>query len=253
MRSRGRISRRLVALSVLAGGVSHAEPQDAFARVTVAETALRSGPSASDRVVYVAHRGETFGIDGREGPGFWLRVALPDGRTAYVLGDTVEPLAVDANAPDAPRRPGFFAPPALQQARGGFALMAGLFDGSGYAEVTPALVLSPSVAIEPYAGIVLSTEGRRFVYGLGGTLNFAPDWPVAPYVHIGAGGLSTVPNQDAKVLRGGTMAQARAGGGLLISLRWRILVRLEAMQVVVFEPDFKQSAQSFVGGLGTYF
>lgn len=226
---------------------------EAFARVVVAETALRSGPGVSHRVVYVAHRGETFGIEGREGPGFWLRVVLPDGRIAYALGDTVEPISVDSNAPDAPSRPGFFAPPALQEAHGGFALGAGLFDGGGYVEVKPAWVLAPSVAIEPYAGIVLSTEGRRFVWGAGGTLNFAPDWAIAPYVHLGGGGVSTVPNQDAHVLKGGTVAHARAGGGVLISLRWRILLRLEAMNVVLFDPDSKHNAQSYLAGFGTYF
>src|SRR6185503_604343 len=152
--------------------VARAEPSeddaDAFARVVVEETALRSGPGVSHRTVYIAHRGETFAIEGREGSGFWLRILLPDGRLAYVLGDTVEPIAVDSNAPDAPSRPGFFAPPALQEAHGGFALAAGLFDGNGYAELKPAWVLAPSVAIEPYAGIALSTEGRRFLYGVGG-------------------------------------------------------------------------------------
>jgi hypothetical protein len=249
-----RVSAALVALAWwLFPRGARADEREAFARVVVAETALRSGPGVSHRIVYVAHRGESFGIEGREGPGFWLRVVLPDGRIAYALGDTVEPLAIDSNAPDAPSRPGFFAPPALQEAHGGFALTAGVFGGNGYTEIKPAWVLAPSVAIEPYAGIALSSEGRRFLYGGGGTLNFAPDWPIAPYVHLGAGALTTQPNQDAHVLRGGTVAHARAGGGLLISLRWRILLRLEAMHVVLFDPDSMQNAVSFVGGFGTYF
>jgi len=243
----------LVVAAALAPARARAEEREDFARVVVAETGLRSGPGVSHRIIYVAHRGETFGIEGREGPGFWLRVILPDGRIAYVIGDTVEPLAVDSNAPDAPSRPGFFAPPALQEAHGGFALAAGLFDGNGYVELKPAWVLAPAVAIEPYAGIALSTEGRRFLYGAGGTLNFAPDWAIAPYVHLGAGALTTSPNQDAHVLHGGTVAHARAGGGLLVSLRWRILLRLEAMHVVLFDPDSKKSAQSYVAGFGTYF
>ena len=244
----------IFAASLLVVSRARAEDErDAFARVVVEETALRSGPGVSHRTVYLAHRGETFAIEGREGAGFWLRVILPDGRLAYVLGDTVEPIAVDTNAPDAPSRPGFFAPPALAEARGGFSLVAGLFDKGGYVEIKPAIVLAPAVAIEPYAGIALSSEGRRFLYGGGGTLNFAPDWPIAPYVHIGGGGVTTVPNEDAQVLQGGTVAHARAGGGLLVSLRWRILVRLEAMEVVLFDADYKRSAQSFVGGLGTYF
>jgi uncharacterized protein YgiM (DUF1202 family) len=240
-------------LSLAPRSVAASEEPEAFARVVVAETVLRSGPGVSHRVVHVATRGETFAIEGREGPGFWLRVLLPDGRVAYVLGDTVEPIAVDQNAPDAPSRPGFFSPPLLAGARGGFALTAGVFDKGGYTEIKPAVVLSPAVSLEPYGGIMLSAEGRRFLYGAGGTLNLTPDWAIAPYVHVGAGAMTTVPNQDAQVLQGGTLAHARAGGGLLLSLRWRILVRLEAMHVVLFEPDFKRNAQSYVGGFGTYF
>ncbi|HVU02431.1 MAG TPA: SH3 domain-containing protein [Polyangiaceae bacterium] len=229
------------------------DEREAFARVVVAETQVRSGPSVSHRVIYVAHRGETFAIDGREGPGFWLRVLLPDGRVGYALGDTVEPIAIDTNAPDAPSKPGFFAPPALQAAHGGFALVAGFFEKGGYAELKPALVLAPQIALEPYAGVALSTEGRRFVYGGGGTLNFAPEWPVAPYVHLGGGAVSTVPNEDAQVLKGGTVGHARAGGGVLVSLRWRILIRVEAMHVVLFDSGFKHGVESYTAGLGTYF
>src|SRR3954468_21871064 len=97
-----------------------ADEDDAFARLIVAETDLRAGPGVSHRVIYHAHRGETFLIQTRETSGFWLQVAMPDGRTAYVLGDTVEAVAVGEDAPDAPSKPGFFAPPALQQAKGGF-------------------------------------------------------------------------------------------------------------------------------------
>ena len=44
-----------------------------------------------------------------------------------------------------------------------------------------------------------------------------------------------------------------AGGGLLVSLRWRILLRLEAMHLVLFDSDYKRNAQSYVAGFGTYF
>ena len=243
----------LGAILLLSGAAWAEEEPESFARVIVAESAFRSGPGVSHRVIYVARRGETFAIQGREGPGFWLRVTLSDGRVAYALGDTVEPIAIESDSPDAPSQAGVFAPPVLQDSRGGMAIVAGIFNQGGYVEIKPAVVLAPSVAIEPYAGIALSSEGRRIVFGGGGTLNFAPDWVIAPYVHLGAGGISTTPNQDAQVLRGGTLAHARAGGGLLISLRWRILVRLEAMHVVMFDSDYKESAQSFAGGFGTYF
>lgn len=227
--------------------------QDVFARVVVSETDLRSGPGVSHRIIYRAHRGETFLVEGREGNGFWLKLVLPDGRVAFVLGDTVEPVAVGAGAAEEARKPGLFAPPALEEAHAGFSLMGGAFDGDGYVEFRPAFVLAPSVTIEPFAGLSLRSDARSFLYGLGATLNLAPDWAVAPYVLLGAGGVHTQPGGQFVNLRPSSAFQVRAGGGLLISLRWRILLRIEANNTVVFTEDSYRNAQAYIGGLGTYF
>jgi len=225
---------------------------DAFARVIVAETALRSGPGVSHRVIYRAHRGDTFLIQGRAGAGFWLQVVLPDGRVGYVLGDTVETVGAGPGAPEGAVKPGFFAPPALQEAHGGFALCGGVFDRDGYVEFKPALVLAPAVSVEPYIGLAMQTDARRLVYGLGASLDLAPDWAVAPYVTLGAGGLRDQPSANLKQ-KPRNFFQARAGGGLLVSLRWRILFRFEATNTIVFTEDSYKNVQSYIGGLGTYF
>jgi uncharacterized protein YgiM (DUF1202 family) len=235
-----------------AGSARAAEDDEAFARVIVAETELRSGPGVSHRVIQRARRGEAFAIEQRETSAFWLQVLLPDGRTAYVLGDTVEAVSASEETRDAPGRPGLFAPPALQEARGGFALMGGVYDLDGYAELRPALVLAPAIALEPYVGIALMDDSRRLVYGLAGTLNLAPDWAIAPYVTLGAGGVHENP-KDEFVERDRSWFHARAGGGFLISLRLRILVRLEATNFVLFTEDDYENVQSYIGGLGTYF
>jgi hypothetical protein len=238
--------------SVAVRAAEDPEEVDAFARVIVAETELRSGPGVSHRVIYRAERGETLLIENREGAGFWLQVTLPDGRMGYVLGDTVEPLAVDPDADDAPSKPGFFAPPALQEARGGLALTGGVNDGDGYVELKPALVLAPAIAIEPYIGLALHSEGQRIIYGAGGTLNLAPDWAIAPFVHIGGGGMREEP-KDEFIRSARSTFHARAGGGLLVSLRWRILLRLEATNMVLFTSDSYDNVQTYLGGLGSYF
>ena len=232
---------------------SAAEEEDAFARVIVADTDLRAGPGVSHRVIYHAHRGETFLIQTRETSGFWLQVVMADGRTAYVLGDTVEAVAVSEGAADAPTKPGFFAPPALQTAHGGFALMAGLYDRDGYVELKPAYVLAPAIAFEPFIGLALKSDSRRITYGLSGTLNLAPDWAIAPFVTLGAGGMHESPKDEPGVRHVRNWFQARAGGGLLISLRWRVLFRLEASNMVLYTEDAYQNVQTYIGGLGTYF
>jgi hypothetical protein len=46
---------------------------------------------------------------------------------------------------------------------------------------------------------------------------------------------------------------ARAGGGLLVSFRLRLLFRLEASNVVLFTEDDYHNTQAYLAGLGTYF
>jgi hypothetical protein len=65
--------------------------------------------------------------------------------------------------------------------------------------------------------------------------------------------MSVLPNSDSFVLKRQDFYAARAGGGLLIALRWRILVRLEASNLTIFTADSFYNAQTYAGGLGVYF
>jgi hypothetical protein len=243
------------------GGPRDVEP-DAFARVVVDSADLHTGPGVSYRVVYSGHRGETFALDGRPSPGFWLRVVLPDGRIAYALGDEVQAFAVTPESPGAPSRPGFFAPPPLTGSRGGFAMMGGMLsipavNGSvqrfGYVEARASLVLHETVSLEGFAGDGLTSDGAQLLYGGGVAIYLAPRWPVCPFVGLFAGGLSVFPNADSFVLRREDLYVARAGGGLLFALRNRILVRVEVTDLSVFSPESYKNAQTYAAGLGVYF
>jgi uncharacterized protein YgiM (DUF1202 family) len=243
----------LAALFTAGSALAAGEEADVFARVVVAEAELRAGPGISHRVIHRARRGDAFLVQTRETSGYWLEVLLPDGRSAFVLGDTVEAVAVDDDAPDAPSKPGFFAPPALEDANGGLALMAGVFDAHGYSEARPALVLAPAIAFEPYVGLALEPDGRRIVYGLASTLNVAPNWAIAPFFELGIGGVHEAPKDETSIHKDSDWFHARAGGGLLVSLRYRILFRLQATNFVLYAEDRYRNVQSYVGGLGAYF
>jgi uncharacterized protein YgiM (DUF1202 family) len=224
------------------------EDPDVFARVVVAETEMRAGPGVSYRVIHRGHRGDTFLIQTRETSGYWLEVLLADGRTAYVLGDTVEALAVDQDAPNAPSKPGLFAPPALEDARGGLALLGGVWNAGGYSEARPALVIAPAVAFEPYIGLALQTDSRRLIYGGAFALNLAPDWAVAPFFVLGAGGMRETPKEE-RIRETRNWFNARVGGGLLVSLRFRLLLRLEVSDFVLFTEDRYKNVQSYLARL----
>jgi hypothetical protein len=226
---------------------------DAIARVTSSTSELRAGPGLAYRVIHRAERGETFPIQGREPTGYWLRVYLPDGRTAYLLGDTADMMPLSDLDGTAAGAPGVFAPPPLGSARGGLATAGGAFDGNGYAELKLAVVINASLSLEPYVGLVMSASGRSLLYGVGATLNLTPDWAIAPYVSLGGGGFSTLPNDDAFALRERSLLHARAGGGLLVSLRWRIILRIEVTNTVLFDAESYANAAGYVAGLGSYF
>jgi hypothetical protein len=254
-------------LAANAPGVAHAadtkeEDVQAFARVIVDSADLRTGPGVSFRVIYTAHRGETLALDGRPGGGFWLTVLLPDGRRAYAMGEQVEPFAVTPGQDGAPSRPGFFAPPPLQGSHGGFALLGGMLnipikDGSikqfGYVEVRPQIVLDPTISLEAFVGDGLTADGAQIFYGGGATVHIFPRWVICPFVGIAAGGLSIFPNSDSFVLKREDLFLARAGGGFLMALRNRILVRIEATNMTLFTADTYKNAQTVSGGFGVYF
>ncbi len=239
-----------------------AEEAQAFARVVVDAAELRTGAGVSFRVIYVAHRGETFALDGRPGAGFWLRVLLADGRVAYVLGDEIQPYSVIPGEPGAPSRPGIFAPPPLVGSRGGLALVGGILSipvatGAvqrfGYVEARPSVVLHESIALEGFVGDGLTSDGAQLLYGGGAAVYLAPRWIVCPFVGLFVGGLSVVRNHDSFVLKNEDMYLARAGGGVLFALRNRILVRLEATNLSLFTAETYKNAQTYSGGLGVYF
>ena len=260
--------RRLYALLVALFAVFVAVPAladegpDAFARVVVDSAELRSGPSISARTIYTAHRNETFAVDGRQGTGYWLSVILPDGRRAFGVGDEMQVFAVRPGEPDAPSRPGLFATPPLEGTYAGFAILGGILatpikDKStrafGYIEARPSLVLHRTVTLDGYIGDALTADGSEIIYGGGLTVNFAPSWAICPFLGIGAGGISTRPNTDSFVLKKEDLYMARAGAGILMALRGRILVRLEATNMTLFDAESFKNAQTYAGGFGVYF
>ncbi|MCW5814109.1 MAG: hypothetical protein KIT84_23980 [Labilithrix sp.] len=260
--------RRLLALAVacvallVARVASAAEDPEAFARVVVDSAELRTGPSISSRAIYTAHRGETFAVDGRQGTGFWLAVVLPDGRRAFGIGDEMQVFAVRPGEPDAPSRPGLFATPPLEGTTAGFAILGGILAipirddttrAFGYLEARPSLVVHRTVTLDGYIGNALTADGSQILYGGGVTVHFAPSWAICPFLGIGAGGISTRPNTDSFVLKREDLYMARAGGGILMALRGRILVRLEVTNMTLFDAESFKNAQTYAGGFGVYF
>src|SRR5438874_186969 len=87
--------------------------------------------------------------------------------------------------------------------------------------------------------------GPGVIYGGAFALNFAPDWAVAPYVVLGAGGMHETPKEE-NIREQRSWFHARVGGGLLVSLRFRLLLRVEVSDFVLFTEDRYKNVQSYV-------
>src|SRR5688572_31719102 len=72
-----RCSLLLALLSPLSAAAEDGDEPVVYARVTVATAAIRAGPSATYRQVYLARRDEVFPLRGRAASGYWFRVELP--------------------------------------------------------------------------------------------------------------------------------------------------------------------------------
>jgi len=263
----GAMRAAIVAAVVVLASEAHAEEIEAFARVVVERAEIRSGPGVSYRTIAAVERGDTIAVDRRGSDQFWLKVTLDDGRTGWILGDEVEVYAVRPGEPDAPSRPGIFAPPPLLGAHGGLSLFGGVLGSTiasrsgssfynvadGYFEVRPAWVLSPQISFEPWGGISRTDDGTLWTAGGWGVIHLLPDLAVDPYLGAGGGGLWTKSNADALVQTNDSLFVARAGGGFLFGLRSRILVRLEATNLTLFTPNRTKNMQTYLAGLGVYF
>ena len=102
-------------------------------------------------------------------------------------------------------------------------------------------------------GQMVTTDGAQILYGDGASINFAPSWPICPFLGIAGGGLAIRPNADSFVLKRQDLYMARAGGGILMALRGRILVRLEVTNLSLFDAETFKNAQTYSGGFGVYF
>lgn len=235
-----------------AAAARDAEPQ-VHARVVVEMAPLRTGPGPGFRIVRVANRGETFPVFERATRGYWLRVELPDGSSAYVQGDMVFTHEVGPPSRRARVLAKIFAPPPLLGAHGEIALSLGGMSGSGFMAVRPSWLLDPVFALEANLAASVGSAGRLFLAGAGGLINVFPSWPIVPFFAAGGGMAYAAPNAGSFVLEEGTRSMLYAGGGLRFAFRYRLILRVEGRSYAMFDADNLRAQQEISGGFSAFF
>jgi hypothetical protein len=244
-------------LIVLAPAEADAE---AYLRVIAQKAPVHSGPSGSYREVFIAERGQVFQVLERGTRDYWFKVELEDGTHGWILGDVVTPFEVGP-----PGEAGVFTrmgrairgailgPSPVAYADVGLSFSAGILDNEGMYLLRPSWLVDPYWAIEGFAGLSPRSEKDVFLGGLGFVLRMAPGAVIGPYASIGIGAARIRPKEDNYIDENETLMALGAGGGLEITFKKQITVRLDARNWSLFNENHANNGQEYSGGLAIFF
>jgi len=238
-------------------GVANA---DAYLRVIAQKTSVHTGPGPGYREVYVAERGQVFTVLERGSSDYWFKIELDDGTSGWILGDTVFPFEVGPEEdPGAFTRMGraikrtFLGPSPVAYADVGLSFSAGLLDLEGVYILRPSWLIDPYWALEGFAGLSPRSEKDIYLSGLAFVLRLAPGAVIGPYASIGLGAAFIRPKADNFVDEKATVMALGAGGGLEITFKKQITLRIDARNWKLFDENTSSLGQEYTGGLAIFF
>jgi len=247
----------LLALGLLSARRAEAE---AYLRVIAQRAPVHSGPSGSYREVFIAERGQVFQVLERGTRDYWFKVELEDGTNGWILGDMVYPFEVGPAGEDGVfTRMGtaikstILGPSPIGSASVGLSFSAGLLDKEGLYLLRPSWLIDPYWAIEGFAGLSPRSEKDVFLGGLGFVLRLIPGAVVGPYASLGLGAAHIRPKADNYVDPEETLMALGAGGGLEITFKKQITLRLDARNWSLFNQNHANNGQEYSGGLAIFF
>jgi hypothetical protein len=247
----------VIAALVTLGGVAQA---DAFLRVISQKAPVHTGPGPSYREVYVADRGQVFSVLERGTRDYWFKIELEDGTSGWILGDMVFPFEVgEEGEVGVFRRMGrairrtLLGPSPAPYSDVGLSFSAGVLDLEGIFLLRPSWLIDPYWAIEGFGGLSPRADTDVFLGGLGFVLRLVPGAVIGPYASLGLGAAYIRPKADNVIDQEETLMALGAGGGLEITFKKQITLRLDARNWTLFDENKSDNAQEYSGGLAIFF
>jgi hypothetical protein len=251
--------RALLSLVIVAALATRADAE-AYLRVIAQKTPVHTGPGASYREVYIAERGQVFQVLERGTSDYWFKIELEDGTSGWILGDTVFPFEVGPESePGVFRRMGrsikrtLLGPSPVPYSDVGLSFSAGVLDLEGVFILRPSWLVDPYWAIEAFGGLSPRAEKDIYLAGAAFVLRLVPGAVVGPYASIGLGAAFIRPKADNFVDEKETLMALGAGGGLEITFKKQITLRLDARNWSVFDENKSSLGQEYTGGLAIFF
>jgi len=254
-----RLAGAILAAAVLLVGAPSADAE-AYLRIIAQTAPVHTGPGPGYREVYVAKRGDVYEVVERGTRGYWFNIRLDDGTTGWVLGELVYPFEVGEAPP-----PGVFGrmwrgirrnalgPPPIPYADVEISFSAGVLDGEGLFLLRPSWIVDPYFSIDAFGGLSPRAEKDIFTGGLGWTLRMIPGAYIGPYISAAVGLAHIRPKADNFVDVEKTIYCLIAGGGLEITFKKQITLRLDARNWTLFDANEANNGQEYSGGLAIFF
>jgi hypothetical protein len=248
-----------IAFAALVGSAGSAAAE-AYLRVIAQKAPVHSGPGGSYREVYYAERGEVFQVLERATRDYWFKVELEDGTTGWILGDLVYPFEVGPAGDDGvvtrmgqAIRDAILGPSPVSSASVGLSFSAGVLDNEGVYLLRPSWLIDPYWALEGFAGLSPRAEKDIFLGGLGFVLRLVPGAVIGPYASLSTGAAHIRPKADNFVDKNETLMALGAGGGLEITFKKQITLRIDARNWSLFNQNHSSNGQEYSGGLAIFF
>jgi opacity protein-like surface antigen len=233
---------------------------DAYLRVIAQKTPIHSGPGPGYRTVAFGERNQVFQVLERGTNAYWFKIELEDGTTGWIVGDAVYPFEVgpDEEAGAFTRmgraiKRAILGPSPVAYANVGLSFSSGLLEGEGVYILRPSWIIDPYWALEGFAGLSPRSEKDIYLGGLAFVLRLAPGAVIGPYASIGLGCAHISPKADNYVDPRENLMALGAGGGLEITLKKQITLRLEALEWSLFTQNHANNSQEYTGGLAIFF
>lgn len=247
-----------VALGALTLAPSLAEAES-YLRVIAQQASVHSGPGGGYRTVFVAERGQVFQVHERGTRDYWFKIELEDGTTGWILGDVVFPFEVGPSEAGVFTRMGrairgaILGPSPVAYADVGLSFSAGILDEEGVFMLRPSWLIDPAWALEGFAGLSPRSEKDVYLGGLAFVLRLAPGAVLGPYVSIGLGAAHIRPKADNFIDEEATLMALGAGGGVEVTFKKQITLRLDARNWSLFDENQSSNGQEYSGGLAIFF
>ncbi|HET9623890.1 MAG TPA: hypothetical protein VFP84_21105, partial [Kofleriaceae bacterium] len=135
----------------------------------------------------------------------------------------------------------------------GLSFSAGVIDKEGMFLLRPSWLIDPYWALEGFAGLSPRAEKDIFLGGLGFVLRLVPGAVIGPYADLSIGAAHIRPKADNFVDPKETLMALAAGGGLEITFKKQITVRLDARNWSLFNQNKASNGQEYSGGLAIFF